>query len=310
MGTPEFAVPSLRQLVEAGHAALAVVTQPDRPVGRKQIMTPPPVKVFAEGRGIPVFQPVKLRTPEARSELEPVFKEPDVIVVAAYGRILPDWILDAPRYRCLNVHSSLLPKYRGAAPVNWAIASGETETGITIMQIETGLDAGPILLQRKTPIGNYETAAELTARLAIIGADLLVEALFKLEGGELTPTPQDESQATFAPLLKREDGEIDWQLSSDQIINRKRGFTPFPGCYTKLDGKRLEIVRASSEGDDGVRNAEDAARIIEIQRDSFVVQCGHRTRLRVTGVQPEGRRAMDVSDFLNGVELRMGQRLG
>src|SRR6266545_3254322 len=190
MGTPEFAVPSLRKLVEAGHKIIAVFTQPDRPVGRKQV---------------------------------------DAGVVAAYGRILPEWMLNAPRHGCINVHSSLLPKYRGAAPINWAVARGERETGVTIMLMDAGLDTGPVLLRTATAIGDEETAAELTPRLAEIGADSLIEALSKLERGEIEPEPQNDAEATLAPILKREDGEVDWAMTAAEIFNRLRGFTPFPG---------------------------------------------------------------------------------
>src|SRR5215470_3943181 len=202
MGTPEFAVPSLRNLVEAGHKIIAVFTQPDRPVGRKQVVTPPPVKVFAAERSLAILQPAKIRNDEARRQFEPLFKQADAGVVAAYGRILPDWMLDAPRHGCVNVHSSLLPKYRGAAPINWAIACGERETGVTIMRMDVGLDTGPMLLRRAVPIGDQETAAELTPRLAKLGAESLVEVLSKLERGEIMPESQNDAEATLAPILK------------------------------------------------------------------------------------------------------------
>jgi methionyl-tRNA formyltransferase len=231
MGTPDFAVPSLKKLIEFGHEVFAVFTQPDRPVGRKQLITPPPVKVFAAERGIAVYQPTKIKTAEARAEIEPLFKQADAGIVAAYGRILPDWMLAAPRLGCINVHSSLLPKYRGAAPINWAIANGETETGVTIMQMDSGLDTGAMLLQGKLAIGQHETTAELTPRLAELGADLLAETLATLERGELTPTLQNNDEASHAPILKREDGQVDWTKTATEIFNRQRGFTPFPGCY-------------------------------------------------------------------------------
>src|SRR4029434_4179552 len=199
MGTPEFAVPSLRNLIKAGHEIIAVFTQPDRPVGRKQVVTPPPVKVFAAEHGLVIHQPTKIKTAEAQDRFEPLFKQADAGVVAAYGRILPGWMLNAPRHGCVNVHSSLLPKYRGAAPINWAIARGERETGVTIMRMDAGLDTGPLLLLRATAIGDEETAAELTPRLAEMGAGLLVEALGKIERGEIDPRPQNEAQAHSAP---------------------------------------------------------------------------------------------------------------
>ena len=309
MGTPDFAVPSLRQLLEAGHTVRAVFTQPDRPVGRKQTITPPPVKVFAQAQGLTIFQPEKIKTAEARERFEPLLKEVDVGIVAAYGRILPVWMLEAPRYGCLNVHSSLLPKYRGAAPINWAIAHGERETGVTIMQMDAGLDTGAMLLQRATPIGEQENAQQLTARLAEMGAELLIEALRKLERGELTATPQNEAEATYAPILKREDGNINWALTARDILNRLRGFTPFPGCYTFLSGQRLEIIRAVAEPMDAGASHEPGT-VCEITKDNFTVACGGQTQLRVYEVQPAGKRPMPVRDFLNGAKLTTETKLG
>jgi methionyl-tRNA formyltransferase len=309
MGTPEFALPSLRKLTEAGHEIIAVFTQPDRPVGRKQVVTPPPVKVFAAEHGLSVYQPSKIRTDEARRQLEPLFIEADAGVVAAYGRILPEWMLNAPRHGCINVHSSLLPKYRGAAPINWAVARGERETGVTIMLMDAGLDTGPVLLRRAAAIGDEETAAELTPRLAELGAELLVEALSRLERGEIGPEPQNDAEASLAPILKREDGEVNWAMTATEIFNRLRGFTPFPGCHTFFNGQRLEILKARVEP--GARGDKfEPGVVCETPRDSFVVACGGATWLRVTEVQPEGKRAMPARDFLNGARLQVGARLG
>jgi methionyl-tRNA formyltransferase len=310
MGTPEFAVPSLRKLIEAGHEIIAVFTQPDRPVGRKQIVTPPPVKVFAVEHGLATHQPSKIKTEEARRQFEPLFKQADATVVAAYGRILPDWMLKAPRHGCVNVHSSLLPKYRGAAPINWAIARGERETGVTIMMMDAGLDTGPILLRRATAIGDEETALELTQRLAQTGADSLIEALSKLEHGEIMPEPQNDAGATLAPILKREDGEVDWAMTAEEIFNRLRGFTPFPGCYTFFNGHRLEIVKARVEPDVEAAETIEPGAVSEAAKDSFVVACGGATRLRITEVQPEGKRPMPARDFLNGARLHVGAEMG
>lgn len=310
MGTPEFAVPSLRKLIEAGHEIIAIFTQPDRPVGRKQIVTPPPVKVFAAERGLVIHQPVKIKTDEARQQFEPLFKQADAGVVAAYGRILPEWMLNAPRLGCVNVHSSLLPKYRGAAPINWAIARGECETGVTIMLMDAGLDTGPTLLRRATAIGDEETAAELTPRLAEIGAESLVEALSKLEGGEITPEPQNDAEATLAPILKREDGEIDWTMTATEIFNRLRGFTPFPGCYTFFNGHRLEIIKARGEQGAESANKLEPGAVREVAKDNFVVACGGSFALRITEVRLEGKRAMPARDFLNGAQLQVGAKLG
>lgn len=305
MGTPEFAVPSLKKLLEAGHEVFAVFTQPDRPVGRKQVVTPPPVKVFAAERGITVYQPAKIKTAEARAEIEPLFRQADAGIVAAYGRILPDWMLAAPRLGCINVHSSLLPKYRGAAPINWAIVQGETETGVTIMQMDAGLDTGAMLLQGKLAIGEKETAAALTPRLAELGAELLAETLAKLEHGELPPTPQDEAQASHAPILNREDGQVDWSKTATEIFNRQRGFTPFPGCYTFLGDQRLELTGIAVAAE---TTQLEPGTVCEVTKESFVVACGGNTTLRVTEVQPAGKRPMPVRDFLNGAKLSVGTR--
>src|SRR5262245_14992767 len=309
MGTPEFAVPSLRKLIESGHEIIAVFTQPDRPVGRKKIVTPPPVKVFAAEHGLAIHQPSKIKTDEARRQFEPLFKESDAGVVAAYGRILPDWMLNAPRHGCVNVHSSLLPKYRGAAPINWAVARGERETGVTIMLMDAGLDTGPVLLRRATAIGDEETAAVWTPRLAELGAELLIEALSRLERGEIGPEPQNDAEATLAPILKRQDGEVDWAMSATEIFNRLRGFTPFPGCHTFFNGHRLDIVEARAEPGGGAVKFEPGV-VSETAKDSFVVACGDATRLRITEVQPEGKRAMPARDFLNGARLQVGAKLG
>src|SRR5262245_38293294 len=265
MGTPEFAVPSLKKLIEAGHEIRAVFTQPDKPVGRRQIVTPPPVKLAAEEHRIEIFQPAKIKTAEARERFEPFFKQMDVGIVAAYGRILPDWMLAAPKHGCINVHSSLLPKYRGAAPINWALANGEAETGVTIMQMDVGMDTGDILLRRATPLGKDETAERLTPRLAELGATLLSETLDKLVRGEIVPQKQNEAEATYAPLLKREDGQVDWTMLAQQIINRLRGFTPFPGCYTFFNGQRLELIAAEAEP---CAQETQPGRVCEIAKDS------------------------------------------
>ena len=304
MGTPEFAVPSLRELIAAGHEILAVFTQPDKPVGRKQIITPPPVKVFALQHGLTVHQPTKIKTPEARTAIEPLLQSADAGIVAAYGRILPDWMLAAPRRGCINVHSSLLPKYRGAAPINWAIANGESETGVTIMKMDVGMDTGDVLQMAATPIGAHETTAELTPRLAEIGARLLVDTLNRLD--EITPQPQDHSGATHAPMLKREDGLVDWTMSAQQIEARQRGFTPFPGCYAILGEQRLELVSLQVET---TATTSAPATVTEIIKDSFVVACGNGSQLRVTQIQPAGKKVMPARDFLNGAKLSVGTKL-
>lgn len=306
MGTPEFAVPSLQKLIEAGHTITAVFTQPDKPVGRKQIITPPPVKVLAAQHNIPVHQPTKIRTEDARREIEPLFQSVDAGIVAAYGRILPEWMLLAPKFGCINVHSSLLPKYRGAAPINWAIVNGETETGVTIMQMEEGLDTGPILLQGKLAIGEDERTPELTARLSELGANLLIETLTKLEAGEIQPIQQNNKDATYAHILKREDGLIDWALTATQIRNRMRGFTPFPGCHTFLHEQKLEITNCQAEP---CASEVEAGTVVEVAKDSFAIACGGQSQLRITEVLPAGKRVMPARDFLNGAKLQVGQRV-
>ena len=307
MGTPEFAVPSLNALIAAGHNIHAVFTQPDKPVGRKQIITPSPVKVFAAQQNIPIYQPTKIRTDEARAQMEPLFQSVDEGIVAAYGRILPSWMLHAPKFGCINVHSSLLPKLRGAAPINWAIANGESETGVTIMQMDEGLDTGAMLLQGKTPIEANERTPELTARLAELGASLLIETIARLERGTLRPIPQNETQATYAPILKREDGQIDWTMSATTIRNRMRGFTPFPGCYSFVQGLKLEITNCAAED---CAQSVQAGTVIEVAKESLVVACGSQSQLRITEVLPAGKRMMPARDFLNGAKLAVGVKLG
>ena len=307
MGTPEFAVPSLNALIAAGHNIHAVFTQPDKPVGRRQIITAPPIKVVAAQHQLTVYQPTVIRTENARAELESVFKAADVGVVAAYGRILPGWMLAAPRLGCVNVHSSLLPKYRGAAPINWAIVHGETETGVTIMQMDEGLDTGDILLQGKLAIGADERTPALTARLAELGANLLVETLAKLERSELPPIPQNNAESTYAPILKREDGLVDWMQTATNIRNRMRGFTPFPGCYTFINEQKIEIVNAHAEAHD---QPIASGMICEVNKTDFSIACGKNSKLKITEVQPAGKKPMPARDWLNGAKLQVGVKLG
>jgi methionyl-tRNA formyltransferase len=302
MGTPESAVPSLQRLLEDGHEIAAVWTQPDKPAGRGDKMHSPPIKDFALAHGLPVAQPLKIKTQEAK-DLFAAY-DADLAVVVAYGRILPSEFLRAPRRGCINVHFSLLPLYRGAAPTNWAIINGEAKTGVTTMFIEEELDAGPILLQRETLIRKTETTPELMQRLAIVGADLLHETLSQLDA--LTPRPQHDRDATFAPLLKKTDGAIGWSNPAATIERCIRGFQPWPGAYTHYNSHRLIIWRAAL--------SEAAApdllpgEVIMAHGDDLVVQCGDKTELRVIEVQPEGRRRMSVRDFLNGTHLKIGER--
>ena len=302
MGTPAFAVPTLSRLVEAGHEVRLVVTQPDRPAGRGQRLQPPPVKREAERLGLPVAQPEKIRADDAYADLAAI--GPEAIVVVGYGQIIPQRIIDLPRHGCVNVHSSLLPKYRGAAPVNWAIARGETVTGVCTMRIVKRLDAGAVYLCRETPIGPDETASEVSARLAPMGAELLVETLARLELGDLQPTPQDETLSTYAPLMKREDGEIDWSLAAREIHNRARGFDPWPGVHTTFRGKRMSLW--------GTRVAEGSAPAGEIAGAGDVLRagCGGGGILEAREVQIEGKARMAAADFANGYRPAPGERLG
>ena len=303
MGTPDAAVPTLSRCLEDGHEVVSVWTQPDRPAGRGKHLTQPSVKTFAQAHGLRIHQLTKIKTIEA-SELF-ASDNADAAIVVAYGRILPRDFLHAPRFGCINVHFSLLPLYRGAAPVNWAIVRGETETGVTTMQIAEGLDTGPILLQRSTTIGE-ETATELMERLAAIGADVLSETLSRLD--EIEPRVQDEAKATLAPLLKREDGLIDWNLDAFEIERRVRGFQPWPNAFTSYGGARLIVSRARAERIEGSRG--HVGSVIGATGDELTVFCGGNTLLHIQEVKPEARRRMCVRDFLNGAHVRPGEKLG
>jgi methionyl-tRNA formyltransferase len=304
MGTPQAAVPTLRRCLEDGHEVVAVWTQPDKPSGRGNKVSFTPVKEFAIAHGLSVFQPARIKNDEAKQTF--ASHDADVAVVVAYGRILPDEFLRAPRRGCINVHFSLLPLYRGAAPANWAIVNGEAETGVTTMFIEPTLDTGPILLQRKTPIGEQETAPELMQRLSEIGAELLGETLARLD--TVTPRPQRDADATFAPVLKKEDGLIDWSLSASDIERRIRGFQPWPNAYTHFNSKSLILWEAQPTI--SVTSGIAIGEVIVAQRDELVVQCGRQTALRVLEVQPEARKRMAARDFLNGMHLKVGDRFG
>jgi methionyl-tRNA formyltransferase len=306
MGTPESAVASLKRLLVDGHEIAAVWTQPDKPAGRGDKLRSSPVKVFALEQGIKVEQPRKLKSDETK-ELFASYKA-DVAVVVAYGRILPAEYLVAPQRGCINVHFSLLPLYRGAAPANWAIVNGEVKTGVTTMFIEEKLDSGPILMQRETLIGDTETAPELMHRLSLSGAELLSETLAQISS--LTPRPQRDHEATFAPILTKTDGAIDWSNSAATIGRCVRGFQPWPTAYTHYAGRRLiiwkaEVVEAAEKELTG-----QPGEIVSIEGDQLVVFCGDETALRLLEVQPEAKRRMSVRDFLNGTRLKVGERFG
>lgn len=305
MGTPHAAVVSLERLVNSGHEVVAVYSQPDRPAGRGNKIVYSPVKQFAVDNGIPVFQPVKIKTDEANETFRSHCA--DVAVVVAYGRILPETYLNAFPKGAINVHFSLLPKYRGAAPVNWAIVNGEAETGVTTISMDAGLDTGDILTQRSTPIGTSENAVELMTRLATLGAEVLIETLETLD--EVVPLRQDHENATYAPIMRKEDGRIDWSMSAEEIGNRVRGFQPFPTAFTMFRGHRLTIWQAeAAESDMELRPGEKGA-VVLAHGDDLTVQCGDATFLRIAEVQPEGKRRMAIRDFNNGVRPVVGEIL-
>jgi len=305
-GTPQFAVPTLQALIAAGHEIALVISQPDRPVGRSQQLTPPPVKQTALMAGLEVTQPEKIKNnTDFRARLELI--EPAAIVVVAYGRIIPPWMLSLPRLGCINLHASLLPKYRGAAPIQWAVAMGETVTGNTTMLLEEGLDTGPILLQQEIPIAPGQMAAELFDVLAKAGAPLVVKTLGGLDDRTITPKQQDYSRATLAPILTRDDGRMDFEkYTAREIWNRWRGFHPWPGAHTSLDGKKLIVHRMQVAAKDGP--AEPG--IVELLNGTIVVACAQGTWIEVTQLQLEGKKRMTAAEFLRGAALKSGARLG
>src|SRR5437016_11469574 len=305
MGTPDFAAASLEALLRSDDSVVGVVTQPDRPKGRGHILTPSPVKLLAEREQIPLLQPFKMKEPEF---LHALFGwKPDLIAVAAFGRILPPMILSLPPQGCINVHGSLLPKYRGAGPIQWAIINGERETGITTMVMDEGMDTGAILLQERVTIQPDETAGALSVRLAEVGGRLLVETIRRLKDGTVTPQPQDQSQATRAPLLQKEDGLIDWKLTATDIANRVRGMSPWPGAYTFAGQDRWVLCRASAV--DRPAGAAIPGTIIQASKDALVVATGGGL-LAITELQPASSRRMTVSQYLAGHPLSPGLILG
>jgi methionyl-tRNA formyltransferase len=303
-GTPDFAVPTLDALIASGHHIALVVTQPDRAAGRGMEMHPPPVKLAALAHGIAVAQPERIKTNTAfQTQLEAI--RPDVIVVVAYGRILPRWMLDLPPLGNINLHGSLLPKYRGAAPIQWAVANGETITGITTMRIDEGLDTGDMLLAHVVPIASHETAHDVFRSLSEVGAQLMVQTLGRLAAGTLTPQPQNHAQATLAPILTREDGAIDFTRTAQHIYNRWRGFQPWPGAHTTLRGKKL-IAHSISLAS----HVDIEPGVLSVIDDQLLAGCGNRTCIVLEEVQLEGKRRMLASEFLRGFQIRSGERLG
>jgi methionyl-tRNA formyltransferase len=310
-GTPSFAVPTLEKLAEAGHTVSLVVTQPDRPRGRGMEVAVSPVKDAAIRLRLAVAQPAAIKNnAEFRDQLTAI--APDAIIVVGYGRIIPQWMIDLPRLGNLNLHASLLPRYRGAAPIQWAIANGESVTGVTTMRIDAGLDTGDILLQREVPIRPDDTAETLGPKLASIGADLMVETLRGLESGQVRPTPQDHSKATLAPILRKEDGRMDFARSAKNLLNRLRGFQPWPGAFTIFRGKTLQVHRA--------RPAQSAVTLspgqVAIEGACLLVGCGKdkesrtNTTIELLEIQLEGKRRMTAQEFINGYRPKPGDRLG
>lgn len=304
LGTPAFAVRSLEALAAAGHEVLAVFTQPDRPSGRGQTLTAPPVKQSALALGLAVYQPERVRRPEA-VELVAALR-PEIMVVVGYGQIIPQSILDIPPQGIINVHASLLPRYRGAAPIQWAIANGERRTGITTMRIDAGLDTGEMLLKTELEIGPMETAPELSARLAQAGAGLLIETLAGIERGAITPVKQNPDEATYAPVLKKEDGLIDWRRTPAEIHNRARGFAPWPGAHTRFRGRSFQILKTRPAG----TKLAAAPGSLHVRKPALLVCCGQGESLELLEVQPEGKKPMAAAAFLNGYRVADNEQLG
>lgn len=303
MGTPDFAVPCLKALAESSHEVMAVFTQPDKPKGRGYKMIPTPVKTAAAEYDIPVYQPLSLRKGDDAAEAMKLLRKlaPDIIIVAAYGQILPKEVLELPKYGCVNIHASLLPKYRGAAPINWVILNGEKETGVTSMQMAEGLDTGDMLIKKSTEIGENETYQELYSRLSEMGADVLLETLSAIENGTLTPEKQDDSLTCYSPMITKEMSALDFNKSAAEVHNTIRGVTGF----AMLDGKRLKIFSSMLTG----KTSADAANGEIVDTVSFDVKCGDGQIIRFLEVQPEGKKRMNVSDFLRGNKLSTGKIL-
>ena len=307
-GTPQFAVPTLEKLVETGHQIHLVLTQPDRPKGRGLELVPSPVKQTAVRHHLPIYQPEKIKSNE---ELQARLREiaPDAIIVVGYGRIIPKWMLDLPRHGNINLHASLLPKYRGAAPIQWAIASGEKVTGVTTMRIDEGLDTGDILLQQDLAINEDDTSETLAPRLAAIGAESMFETLQRLQAGTITPQPQDHAKASLAPILTKEDGLIDFHRTAQEIYNRLRGFQPWPGAFTTFRGKMLGVTAARPASAPAADSALGEGQLLARGSQLFV-SCGQTTILELLEVQPEGKKRMPARDFVHGYRPRTEEHLG
>jgi methionyl-tRNA formyltransferase len=306
MGTPDFSVPVLRRIINDGYEVIAVVTQPDRPVGRKKLLTPPPVKVEATKQGIPVFQPEKIREKDELAKI--LALKPDLVVTAAFGQILPKELLEAPKYGCINVHASLLPELRGGAPIHYALLQGKAKTGITIMYMAEKLDAGDILTQAQLQITEEDNVGTLHEKLSEIGSQLLSDTLPKLLNGELTPVPQIEEEATFAPNIKRAEEKIDWGKSGEEIFNHIRGLNPWPVAYTTWKDTILKVWKSEKIFS---QNTGSSGKVIAIEKDGILVSTGNETAIKITEIQPAGKRRMSAQQYLSGTEIiGVGNQLG
>lgn len=305
MGTPAFAVPSLEALIEAGHEILTVVTQPDRPKGRGRETAPSAVKAAAAARSIPVMTPAGIREASFADSLRSL--APEFIVVVAYGRILPESVLSVPSGGCVNLHASLLPCYRGAAPINWAIINGDKETGVSTMFMDAGLDTGPVLLEKKVPIAGDDTTATLGEKLSTVGARLLAETIDGLLEGKVTPKQQDDKKATYAPVLNKKDGRIDWNSTSAEIENLIRGMHPWPGTFTHWNGQQIKIHSALANNATGAEAGATPGTVVDASGDTIDVACGSGV-LRITGLQPENKRRMKAGEFIRGYRIKKGER--
>lgn len=307
MGSPEFGVPVLQGLHEERHEIAGVFCQPDKPKGRGNLFYPPPVKLAAQELGLKVYQPATLKSDESFELVKSL--NPDLIVVAAYGKILPKRILDAPRFGCINIHASLLPKYRGAAPIQWAIIKGEKETGVTIMQMDEGIDTGDILLQEKIEIAAEDTSLSIHDKLAGLGREMIIRALKLLEVGGLTRMKQNHEEASYAPMLSKEMGEIDWTKSAEAIFNLVRGLHPWPGTYTFINGKYLKVFPPVRYGSKGKKRNPKCGEVMKTLEDGIRVECGAGW-LDILEMQLESRRRMSAGDFLRGFKVVKGTVLG
>lgn len=305
MGTPAFSVPILEELIKSQYEVVAVVTQPDRPVGRKKVLTPSPIKEVALKYGIPLFQPEKI---SGSKEMEDLLNlKADLIVTAAYGQFLPTKLIHAPTYRSINVHASLLPKYRGGAPIHYAIIEGEKETGISIIYMEKKMDAGAILSQEKIRIENNDDVGTMFDKLSLLGRDLLMRTLPDVFEGNITPTEQEESKVTFSPNIKREEERIDWSQSAEQIANKVRGMRPWPVAHALLNGERCKIWKAEKVND---KTTLEPGSLIKWDKDALYLACGNQSVLKITELQPAGKKKMSVASFINGVDIDSIQRTG